>query len=48
MAQQMIVAVFDSVNVAERAGRDFRNFEKKTMVSKSRAACWFKRTPQAN
>jgi uncharacterized membrane protein len=29
MAQQLIVAVFDSVNVAERASRDFRNFEEK-------------------
>lgn len=29
MAQQLIVAVFDSVNVAERAGTDFRNFAEK-------------------
>jgi DNA-binding transcriptional LysR family regulator/uncharacterized membrane protein len=31
MAQQLIVAVFDSVDVAERAGRDFRNFEEKDL-----------------
>lgn len=31
MAQQLIVAIFDSVDVAERAGRDFRNFEEKDL-----------------
>lgn len=31
MAQQLIVAVFDNVDVAERAGRDFRNFEEKDL-----------------
>ncbi|MGB8422924.1 DUF1269 domain-containing protein [Paraburkholderia sp.] len=31
MAQELIVAVFDSVDVAERAGRDFRNFEEKDL-----------------
>lgn len=31
MARQLIVAVFDSVDVAERAGRDFRNFEEKDL-----------------
>lgn len=29
MAQQLIVAVFDNVSIAERAGVDFRNFEEK-------------------
>ena len=29
MGQQLIVAVFDSVDIAERAGRDLRNFEEK-------------------
>jgi uncharacterized membrane protein len=29
MGQELIVAVFGSVEVAERAGRDFRNFEEK-------------------
>ena len=31
MAQELIVAVFDGVDVAERAGRDFRNFEEKDL-----------------
>lgn len=31
MAQQLIVAVFDSVDIAERAGRDLRNFEEKDL-----------------
>lgn len=31
MARQLIVAVFDNVDVAERAGRDFRNFEEKDL-----------------
>lgn len=31
MARQLIVADFDSVDVAERAGRDFRNFEEKDL-----------------
>ncbi len=29
MAQRLIVAIFDSVNVAERAGRDFQSAEQK-------------------
>lgn len=31
MAQELIVAVFDNVDIAERAGRDFRNFEEKDL-----------------
>ncbi|MFM0502812.1 DUF1269 domain-containing protein [Paraburkholderia caffeinilytica] len=31
MAQQLIVAIFDNVDIAERAGRDFRNFEEKDL-----------------